>query len=236
MSASSRTYPLVADRLPEGEQGVAAVRRFVLTSPDCRNSNPALWVPPGTYTKLVIDGVVMMSDTPHEDATCAELLAHARGSVLIAGLGIGMVLPPVLAKPTVTRVLVLEKYPEVIDLVAASVAHPKLEVRQADALVDPVPDEPFDTVYFDIWPTINDLSLPEMAALRKRFAPCYRDRATWVGCWAERQCREMGATIRAFDRATAANDEPGRRRAANRMLALGFSWPDALAADAPERL
>jgi hypothetical protein len=222
--------------LPEGTEGIAEIRRVVFDRLIARNSNPALWVTPGAYTKLVIDGEVMMSDTPHEDATCAELLLHARGSVLIAGLGIGMVLPPVLAKPTVTRVLVLEKYAEVIALVAASVAHPKLEIRQADVLLDPVPTEEFDTVYLDIWPTLSDLNLPEMAALRRRFAPCYRTRKTWVGCWGEMQCREFKAVNAAFAAATVAGDEKGKHAAAQRMMALGFDLGGALADRAAGRL
>ena len=59
---------------------------------------------------------VIMSDTPNERLWNREAVRRAHGHVLIAGLGIGMILPPILIKPEVKRVVIVEKELEVIDL------------------------------------------------------------------------------------------------------------------------
>ena len=60
--------------------------------------------------------VVMSSDTI-EHQSCKVFNDSAYGDVMIAGLGIGMVIIPLLHNPKVTRITVYEKYQNIIDMV-----------------------------------------------------------------------------------------------------------------------
>jgi hypothetical protein len=75
---------------------------------------PAAYCPPGTYACLRVNGRLMMSDTRMEHYTNYKVVREARGNVLIAGLGLGMILHPILAKKEVLSVTVIEKYADVI--------------------------------------------------------------------------------------------------------------------------
>jgi spermidine synthase len=96
-----------------------------------------MFVPPGGYTRLVIDGVTQMTDTPAEQHFNTEAVDGARGDVLILGLGLGMILTAILPKRAVKSVTVVEISPEVIALVkprlAAIRGFRKLAVVEADA-------------------------------------------------------------------------------------------------------
>lgn len=52
---------------------------------------------------------VVMSDTPMEKHTNQEFLDAAHGDVLIAGLGIGLIVMPLLDDPEITSITVVEK-------------------------------------------------------------------------------------------------------------------------------
>ncbi len=114
-----------------------------------------------------------MSDLRFERESCAELIERARGRVLIAGLGLGMILHPLCIKPGVERITVVEKYRDVIDLVGPSVAgHSNLQVIHADAFEwRPESGARYDTIWFDIWPGWGAAILPEIAKLHERFRP-----------------------------------------------------------------
>lgn len=93
-----------------------------------------------------------MSDTWFERFTNRTVLRDARGDVLIAGLGIGMLPAALCASVRVRSVTVLELVPEVIALVAPHIRHPKLNIVLADAFSPPLHGRSFDYVYLDIWP------------------------------------------------------------------------------------
>lgn len=59
---------------------------------------------------LHVNGRLMMSDGPYERRTNYAVVRAATGNVLIGGLGIGMILKPILCNPDVTHVVVIEKY------------------------------------------------------------------------------------------------------------------------------
>jgi spermidine synthase len=125
-----------------------------------------------------------------------EVVCRAHGRVLIAGLGLGLVLVPMLAKPEVVEVTVVEREPDVIELVgpafAAALASGRLRLVQADIHAwRPADDERFQTIYFDIWPTISTEHLPEMDRLRARLRPWLAagQPGSWLGAWQEARLR-----------------------------------------------
>lgn len=200
MTGSIRFEPMAAV-IPASSRGKAEVIHLRV---DERQSNatkirawatrrPTEFVPPGVYAQLRVGGTVMMSDTPMEMGTNVEVVYRATGNVLIAGLGLGMILLPILRKPAVQLVTVVEQSADVVALVADPIRRAagedgtKLVVRQADIFRWRTTQQ-YDVVYFDIWPSMCGTNVAEMDALRARFAPNLKP-GGWVGCWREADCR-----------------------------------------------
>ena len=199
-------FPRMAEILPQGEWGGARVYHTTL---DERTARSASYVggryvptPPGTYASLLVrtdsgHSECMMSDLGYERATCQEVVRRAHGDVLIAGLGLGMILHPILDKPDVGRVTVVEKYQDVVDLI-----RPTLPVTERLAIITadifawrPPRGRRYDVIWFDIWPDIASTRLPEMARLHRRFAP-YLNRGNpcrWMESWHWRETQRLAA-------------------------------------------
>ena len=183
-------FPRMATLIPEGKRGSAEVRHVTASTHDSQMSalkGGANYIQPGTYAQLWVNGKLMMSDTRYERISNLEVVRQAHGKVLIAGLGLGMILKPILAKPSVTSVWVMEKEDDVIGLIWPHVEHPKLDVRKADIFTwnPPKSDGPWNCIYFDIWPDHTTDNLPEMAKLHQKYK-YYLDRTDpycWMGSW-----------------------------------------------------
>lgn len=222
MSTPTPMAGQMKDILPEGELEFARIQRMVVTKGDVSLDNlqsifggrPDRICPPGTYTRLITrrdlipaednPWCVMMSDTPYEIRSSMEFIKKARGKVLVAGLGLGATLVPVLAKKTVTHVTVLEKNWDVIKLVKPHLTKlpggEKLCVLNTDARVwkptkgpyqkvfdrDAVPvrqwKAPYDTVWLDIWPDISVRNLSEMKRMKSRYKRFLKKQG-WIGVW-----------------------------------------------------
>ena len=164
-------FPRMADILPPQQKGVAKIEHYTVSKLDVlrelMHGGPA---EEGKVAILRIGGRTMMSDTRHEKITNYGVVRQARGNVLIAGLGIGMILHPILKKPEVSHITVLEKEQDVIDIVQPSLQSPKLTIVCADAFTWK-PIAKFDCIYFDIWADgSSDLAKIE----RKRLGAHYR--------------------------------------------------------------
>jgi spermidine synthase len=144
----------------------------------------------GVYTRLTYRGQVIMTDTPGEMQDHEEVLLRARGSVLITGLGLGMLLGSILEKPEVTTVTVIEKAQEVIDLVGSHYIDPRLRIIRDDAFLYK-PDRIHDVVWHDIWSDIFIANLLDMERLRKQYRPFAR----WQGFWAQKECEQYADPV-----------------------------------------
>ena len=153
---------------------------------------------PGTYVKLVdkVEGKVVMSDTWMEQHSNAPAVQRAAGHVLVGGLGIGLIVVPLLEKDDVRRVTIIEKHREVIDLVLPHLKvclgkegaeAERLEVIHGDVFTyTPSADVVFDTIYLDIWNDIDPGNRHEIRMLQARYAKHLRDPAEgWIGSWRE---------------------------------------------------
>lgn len=182
-------FPSLAAVIPEGISGNVQVKHFTVTKADSdftrlraamgrRNE----YVPEGRYVQLLVNGGVMMSDTLMEQRTNSEVLFRAKGHVLIAGLGLGMIMHPIVAKDGVTRVTVIEKNPHVVKLVGPYV--PKnVEVIEADIFEwKPARGTKFQVIYHDVWATICEDNLKEMSVLHRHFGR-YVAPGGWQGSW-----------------------------------------------------
>ncbi len=200
--------PKMVEYIPPMECGSARVEHFVITEKEAKHHNRMLELRPGTrfdhvsagkYARLHVAGASsmfspMMSDTDMEWTTNRDVIRAANGDVLIGGLGLGFILRPILAKPEVTSVTVLEINGDVIDLVYPRIlqagwpGESKLTIKHADALKWQAPKGvKWDTIYFDLWPEISTDNWPEIVRLKQRFARRLdrkNDRA-WMGFWRE---------------------------------------------------
>lgn len=190
--------------LPPGARPLAKLEHFKVSRDEAAlhkmrslfSGRPTMGVEPGKYVRLCTrdlpsDGwTLMMSDTPFEVRSALGFIGEATGDVLILGLGLGATTVPVLAKPEVTSVTVIEKNMDVIDLVMGPLRRQpggeKLTVVHDNAFAwKPARGQKFDTMWFDIWPTICEDNLPEMSALRRRLTRSRKPGAGPVMCWEE---------------------------------------------------
>lgn len=188
--------------IPEGERCGIRVEHHVVTEHEAaidalrslgKRVTP---IAPGPVCCLYVGHVLMMSDGVNEHDTNRAIVREARGDVLIAGLGLGMILIPILRKPDVRSVTVLELGESVIELVELHIRRHvgealanKLSVINADARQwMPPKGTTYDVIYFDIWPTISTDNLPAITKFKRRFARRLRP-GGWMGAWVERQLR-----------------------------------------------
>jgi len=104
-------------------------------------------------------GREIMSNSEMEKRSNAQIIQEARGDVLIAGLGIGMILLPIMNKPEVTSIEVVELHQEVIDLVAPQLPlNSKVRIIHSN-IMHFVPEHSYDVMYFDT--VYEGLCLPD---------------------------------------------------------------------------
>ena len=178
--------------LQEKQQGVARLQKF---------KAEGFWalrqgIPTGEYIRLLVNGELMMSNTPMEKRTSASFVCNAEGDVLICGLGIGLVILPLLESEKVKSITVVEKYQDVIDCVLPQIkeydTENKLTVICEDCFKFKT-DKRFDTVFIDIWANINsDIYKEEMKPLKRKYRNLLREgRQTLdnVYVWAEYEAK-----------------------------------------------
>ncbi len=200
-----KMFENMAEIIPEGKEGDAEIVHFQVSEDDARatalrallHGDGDEIVHPGRYCKLKIGDSLVMTDTEMERRSNLEIVTQARGNVLIAGLGLGMILVPILKKKEVEKVTVVEKNKNVLSLVAPhiyrhmpSLATHKLRVVNDD-IFEWVPvgaRRSYDVIYFDIWSTMNTDNLADMTKLRRRFA-WWLKAGGWSGCWYQEELR-----------------------------------------------
>lgn len=129
------------------------------------------------YIRLKMNGKgIMMSDTPMERNTNRDFIQKANGDVIVFGLGLGLVIIPLLKKENVKSILVVELYQDLIDLVEPILkkydTENKLSIIQGDCfeIHKSIPKEQkFDCVYGDIWIEICEDNYAEMKVLTRNW-------------------------------------------------------------------
>jgi hypothetical protein len=172
--------------LKAGKSGSWEVRPFTVSEQDAKwskvrcaiNGCSERALEAGDYWMLTEGGGLYMSNTPAEVRDHADFIGMASGSVLIAGLGLGMVVQALLDRGQCRRIVVVEKSQDVINLVAPCYQDPRVEIVCED-IFQYRPTEHFDYAWFDIWPEISGDNYPEMKRLHSRFARSVTFRFSW---------------------------------------------------------
>ena len=191
------TWDPMHEVVPEGAHGNVKIQHLEVNKKDsdftrlrASIGHAGEYVPEGKYCRMLIDGHVVMSDTQEEKSSNYAVAYAAHGNVLIAGLGLGMILCPILRNPKVRSVTVIEKNPSVVLLVGAGrfPNKEKLTVVNADIFEwEPSKGDKYETVYFDIWQDICTDNLVEVTKLKRKFAKNLnrQDAEAWMGAWKE---------------------------------------------------
>jgi hypothetical protein len=172
--------------LPEMEKGDWKISLFTTDRIDWHSQIRGRGVPIGErYTKLTRNGKLVMSDTPAEMDDHWAAVRFAKGSCLLNGLGIGMVLKNIILKESVTDVTVVEISQDLIDLVSPFYNDPRVTFICADALTyKPPKGKRYQMVWHDIWDDICSDNLLDMHKLHRKYGKC----CEWQGSWCREQC------------------------------------------------
>lgn len=177
------------------EIGIAKIIKFSLNEDDIKlynlrsilNSESFMIMRQDTFVKLYVDGVLMMSDTDMEKRSNIEFIKNAKGDIMIAGLGIGLIIDNLRKKiqnKEVTSITVYEKYQDVIDLIGPKFKDLPIKIICKDILeYRPSKEEKYDTIYFDIWPDINIDNLIEIRMLHNRWKNHKKTKDSWMNSW-----------------------------------------------------
>lgn len=175
----------MADIIPAGSRGKVEVRHFDITEKTWQGFGTELTAP-GRYASLHVNGVTVMSDTDMELRTNLGAVMDARGDVLIGGLGLGMITLPIVFKPEVKSVTVVEINEDVLGLVwpgldrKISLAMSAQTGRYYRAKLNIIAGDinkwrpekkgrQFDYIYFDIWSDMCVDHVEEMKELHLAF-------------------------------------------------------------------
>jgi hypothetical protein len=146
----------------------------------------------GTYKRLIRgghgwNGVTVMSNTRDEIRDMIGFIYRAEGSILINGLGLGVMLKALLQKPQVTDITVIEISEDVMKLVAPYYNDPRLTIIHADCFTyEPPKGKKYDCVWHDIWDNICSDNLEEMKTLHRKYARKTGYQASWCRSNVER--------------------------------------------------
>lgn len=170
--------------------GDAKLEHFEIKSGDIRAMMGGCL--PGKYVKLIYNNSLVMSDTQMEKRTNRDFCLSAHGAVLIGGLGIGMIVLAIQDKDCVESITIIEKYQDVIDLVAPQLpTNKKVQIICADVFDwKPPKGTRYDCIYMDIWNYVNkNIWDKEMKPLKMKWGhylkPNEESPHRFNECWAE---------------------------------------------------
>lgn len=180
-------YKDMVSLLQEKKIGDFEIRHFTITDKNIRALIDGIM--PGKYVQLVRNGTCVMSNTDMEQRTNYRFCRDAHGDILIGGLGLGMILMAIQDKEEVKSITVLEKFPEVIELVANQLPlNEKVTIVNADVF-EYKPNQKYDCIYMDIWDFVNSGVYEEMKQLKRKYGhylkPLSESPKRFNYCWAE---------------------------------------------------
>ena len=216
--------------LTPGKSGNVAIQHFTVSEIGSRASlaqsmlhghGTDACVPAGGYVRLLVDGELMMTDTPYELNSTKDFVDRAHGHVLVTGLGLGLVVLALYKNADVESVTVIESNPDVIKLTEPRIRavlkgnnrfvvveddaftwNPGDVFRQAERCtgmkMGVLPKMRWNCILHDIWPTINDLDLPGMTKLKRRYSHWLvkSDPQRFQHVWGQKRARKLRKAIK----------------------------------------
>ena len=135
----------------------------------------------------------MMSDHPSETMTNQHFINHAYGDVIVFGLGMGMIIFPLLKDKNIKTITIVEKDMGLISLIGDFISthdvHNKVTIVHGDAfeyhnkLGTGKNRAQFDTIYFDIWIRVEKEHINEMEQLHSLYSKFKRGDVSYLTSW-----------------------------------------------------
>ena len=131
----------------------------------------------------------VMMDSDVELADHADLFEHARGRVLVHGLGLGCAVSGLLTNPDVTHIDVVEANADVLALVGPAYEDERVTLHHASCVEKAWPaGTRWNYVWHDIWTEVTPDNLDDATAEHGisygRLAQLFAGRADRQGAWA----------------------------------------------------
>lgn len=139
----------------------------------------------------VSDNKILMTNSEFEILTNKYFLDNATGDVLILGLGLGLVVLPLLNDPSITSITIIEKELDIINFIGNKILeldiNKKVSILHGDAFFyhDVMTEERFDYIYVDFWADINENSLLEMDLLTNNYTSFLKNEYSKLTCWCQ---------------------------------------------------
>jgi spermidine synthase len=183
-------YPVVTDRYVISK---AIIRQEDIIQikknwNDYRNENYLSTFTIGKEYVILFDKSInktMMSSHEFETITNQKFLDNAKGDILIFGLGIGLIVFPLLNDVEVKSITIVEIDNGLIDEVFPIIIQNDVQSKVSVYLTSVFEfntEKMFDTIYFDIWSDINQQSFSEMKILSEKFRKNLKPDG-WMDSW-----------------------------------------------------
>lgn len=129
----------------------------------------------------------MMSNHETETITNQKFLDRAKGDVLIFGLGLGVIIFPLLSDDSITSIDVVEIDLSLIEYVGNVISkqdfNRKVNIVNGDVFsYHESLKKSYDTIYLDIWEFVGEKELFEIKELHKTYHK-FLNKSGWIDSW-----------------------------------------------------
>ena len=117
----------------------------------------------------------IMSSNLFERLTNQNFIDHAKGDIIIFGLGLGLVIFPLLNDSEITSITVIDKSVDIIDNIGPIIkkydVNDKLTIINGDVFTyyQQLNDAKFDVAYFDYWNIVDSTIYNDMETLKELY-------------------------------------------------------------------
>jgi len=145
--------------------------------------------PLGDYLALVNkDRGVIMTNSPKELSQMNDFVDKCEGTILIAGLGLGIILSRILEKTNINDIFVVEIDLDVIHMVSPYFANTKANIIYGDIREIPLYFFPYiDYAWMDIW----DTNLSDKLGDRHKCINRWKRQVKVVNAWSQDKIEEI---------------------------------------------
>lgn len=137
-------------------------------------------------------GEIVMCSTELELLTNKPFIDNVTGDVLIVGLGLGMVVFPLLTEDSITSITIIEKELDLIDFVGLKISemdiNNKVTILVGDAYnhydrLDT--NKKYDTIFLDFWNQIDMSNVDEVTSMKQYYSPFLKNETSKIISWCE---------------------------------------------------
>lgn len=138
----------------------------------------------------------MMSNHETETITNQKFLDNAKGDVLVFGLGLGVIIFPLLLDESITSIDIVEIDLSLIEYVGNIVS--KQDINQKVKIINgdvfkyhESLKKSYDTIYLDIWEFVGEKELLEIEDLHKTYHK-FLNKNGWIDSWRSEKMKNYG--------------------------------------------